>query len=335
MNLTRRINAFGKLGNYINAIDEVTLDEISLSARNQNSWFTKENIRQAFQALTKYTKEENLISWTSQYNLEPLHPKTVAVVMAGNIPLVGFHDLISVLISGHRIQIKLSSKDSYLMNFIIRKLIEIEPGFNNYISLSEQLRNFDAVIATGSDNSSRYFHYYFDKYPHIIRKNRSSCAILTGFESDEELTDLGKDVFSYFGLGCRNVSKIYIPKEFDFDRLFKSWSVYEDVMMHHKYHNNYDYQKSIMLVNRVPFLDTGFVLLQENTQFVSPISVLFYEYYEDWNTLLQKIDAFRDKIQCVVGNAKPAQVRIGQAQSPELWNYADQVDTLKFLETLN
>jgi hypothetical protein len=334
MTLQERIEAFHKLGIYLSAIDEVEFDALASSARNQNSWFTKESIQLAFNGISRFLRRETLENWTSKYAMSS-NSKTVAVVMAGNIPLVGFHDFLSVLISGHTIMIKLSSKDTLLMNYIVKKLIEVEPRFQKSILVVDQLKNFDAVISTGSDNSSRYFEFYFAKYPHIIRKNRTSCAILTGFETDEELMLLGKDVFAYFGLGCRNVSKLYVPQGFDFPRLLGLWEAYSSVLHHHKYHNNYDYQKSLLLVNRIPFLDAGYLLLQENERLVSPISVLFYEYYDDWEDLLKTLDQLKEKLQCVVGNVEHATVRIGQAQSPSIDDYADQVDTLSFLTKLS
>lgn len=334
MNLSERIEAFHKLGKYLNAIDEAELNQLTIQARNQNAWFTPESIRMAIQGIGGYLSEKKLKDWTSRYHISPEQPKTVAVIMAGNIPLVGFHDLLAVLISGHRILIKFSSKDSVLLPHLIDKLIEIEPRFRERISVAEQLKNFDAVISTGSDNSARYFEYYFSKYPHIIRKNRTSCAILTGFESDDELILLGKDIFSYFGLGCRNVSKLFVPRGFDFQRLLRLWEPYSSVLLHHKYHNNYDYQKSILLVNRVDFLDSGFVLLQESDKLVSPISVLYYEHYDEWESLLVQLNDQKEKLQCVVGNVEHASVKIGSAQSPSVDDYADQVDTLKFLESL-
>jgi hypothetical protein len=334
MNLDERIAAFEKLGNYISAIDEGEFRNLALQAKNENPWFTSESVRSAFSGIVKLLNGSDLKTWVGNYNLTNTNPKTVAVVMAGNIPLVGFHDLICVLISGHRLLIKPSSKDTFLLTLLVSKLCEIEPRFADAVTMAERLKDFDAVIATGSDNSARYFHYYFDKYPHIIRKNRTSCAVLSGFESEEELTLLGADVFTYFGLGCRNISKIYVPEQYDFSRLLKCWQPYAEVMMLHKYHNNYDYQKSILLVNQIPFVDSDFVLLQESDRLVSPISVLYYEYYKSWESVLKRLEDDADKIQCVVGNVKPANVRIGQAQSPELWDYADQIDTLKFLENL-
>jgi hypothetical protein len=222
-----------------------------------------------------------------------------------------------------------------LMKHLIDKLIELEPRFEPMISIAERLKDFDVVIATGSDNSARYFHYYFDKYPHIIRKNRTSCAVLGGKETSDDLHALGNDVFTYFGLGCRNVSKIYIPSRYDVTRVLDAWQPFREIINHHKYVNNYDYQKSILLLNKIPFLDSGFVLLQESERLVSPIAVLYYEKYEDEGSLALKLLEQKEKIQCIVGTATPDSVPFGQAQSPMVWDYADQVDTLKFLEGLN
>lgn len=333
MGIEDRIAAFVKLGHYLNNLNAADFQALATAARNENTWFTEQSIREAFSGIGRYLKPEALKTWLSQWR-EKENPKIVALVMAGNIPLVGFHDLLAVLVTGHHAQVRLSSKDSVLMKHVIGKLIEFEPRFQSRISTQDLLKNFDAVIATGSDNSSRYFDYYFSKYPHIIRKNRSSCAILSGFESEQELTLLGKDVFTYFGLGCRNISKLYVPAGYEFGKLFESWAGYENVLLHHKYHNNYDYQKSILLVNRVPFLDNGFVLLQESDRLVSPIAVLYYEVYENWQQLLTLLSGQKDKIQCIVGNVPQASVKIGEAQSPNLDDYADQINVLKFLESL-
>jgi hypothetical protein len=335
MNPEDRIAAFEKLGNYLSAIDEAELQPLIEKARNENPWFTPESIKMALDGVKIYLTAKNLNQWVSAYRLNPGKPKTVAVIMAGNIPLVGFHDFLSVLISGHSILVKLSSRDSVLVSWLANQLIKADHRFGSRIQFAEQLKNFDAVIATGSDNSSRYFHYYFGKYPNIIRKNRTSCAVLTGKETDEDLLTLGKDVFTYFGLGCRNVAKVYMPKSFDPTQLLRNWTPLEGVIHHHKYHNNYDYQKSILLVNRVPFLDAGFVLLQESERLISPISVVYYEFYQDEGSLALRLTELKDKIQCVVGQATPASVPFGKAQSPMVWDYADQVDTLKFLESLN
>jgi hypothetical protein len=335
MRIDERIASFEKLGNYLSAIDEGTKQQLIVKAGNENAWFTPESIQLALGGVIGYLQGKDLKDWVSKYKLTPESKKVVAIVMAGNIPLVGFHDFLSVLISGHSVQLKLSSKDSTLIRFIIEKLVDLEPRFEARIEIVERLKNFDAVIATGSDNSARYFHYYFGKYKHIIRKNRTSCAVVTGKETIEELTQLGRDVFQYFGLGCRNVSKIFLPKNYDIIHLLNTWAPYSWVMNHHKYHNNYEYQKSILLVNSVPHLDSGFLLLQESEKLVSPISVLFYEYYDDEGDLALKLNEAKDKLQCVVGKITADAIPFGQAQSPRLWDYADQIDTLKFLENLD
>jgi hypothetical protein len=181
------------------------------------------------------------------------------------------------------------------------------------------------VIATGSDNTARYFEYYFRTKPHIIRKNRSSIAVLTGNETDDQLIALGKDVFSYFGLGCRNVSKLVVPEGYDFTRPLRLWEVYHDVSNHHKYVNNYDYNKSILLINGTHHFDNGFALLTPNEALVSPISVLYYA---------TSADLASDKIQCIVGSGANY-IPFGTTQEPTLTDYADNVDTLKFLTGLS
>ncbi len=335
MTTDERLAGLVKLGKYLHAIDEVEFEELLLKVKNENPWFTPGSVDLALEGIRRYLEASQLKKWIASYNLSRKNSKTIGLVMAGNIPLAGFHDLLCVLISGHVAMAKLSSKDSILPTFLLKKLVTIEPRFEPFIVLPPRLKNFDAVIATGSDNSARYFHYYFDKYPHIIRKNRSSCAILSGSESNDDLMLLGRDVFSYFGLGCRNVSKIFIPADFDPTRLIHAWDIYVDIIHHHKYHNNYDYQKSILLVNKLPFYDSGFVILQENEKLVSPISVVYLERYSNADDLSRKVELSAGKIQCIVGNTDPATVPFGQAQTPELWDYADRVDTMKFLETLD
>ena len=335
MTTEERIQAFGKMGNYIGAIDKGDLDALIDQSKTQNAWFTSDNIRLALDGLAAYLDIERLKRWTSVYAISKEQLKTVGIVMAGNVPFVGFHDLLSILISGHKAMIKLSSKDSVLITFLANKLCELEPRFTDRIVFADQLKGFDAVIATGSDNSARYFEFYFARYPHIIRKNRTSCATLLGNETSAELNKLGADIFSHFGLGCRNVSKIYIPAGYHFPVFFESIESYKDIIHHHKYHNNYDYQKSIMLVNSIKFLDNGFLMITENETMVSPISVLFFEYYNNVTELKSKLALNESKIQCIVGKSAPATVSFGQAQFPELWDYADQVDTIKFLTSLN
>lgn len=333
MKVEERIDAFTSLGTFLGQLPDEQFQTIAEGARLENPWFSKDNVRMAFRGIASMLKKDQLTQWTASKHSEPA-PKTVALVMAGNIPLVGFHDLLAVLISGHHTQIKLSSKDSFLTRLMINKLIEIEPRFKQHIHIAERLHDFQAVIATGSDNSSRYFQQYFGKHPHIIRKNRTSLAILDGQETEDDLQDLGTDIFSYFGLGCRNVSKLFVPEHYIFDPLFESIEVYHDIINHHKYVNNYEYQKSILLVNRVPFLDNGFLILQENERSVSPISVVYYERYTDQADLQNKITKIADKTQCIVGKHALATVPFGQAQYPSLTDYADNVDTLKFLSSL-
>jgi hypothetical protein len=336
MNLQKRINAFSRLGEKIESISTSEFEELCEVAVRENPWFTSDNIRLALTGVRKFLFESALQHWTSGYQLKPDHPKTIGVAMAGNIPLVGFHDFLCVLISGHSLKAKLSAQDSSLVRKLAEYLTESEPGFDELIHFEERLNNVDGVIATGSNNTARYFEYYFRNIPHIIRKNRSSCAVISGEESTISLTELGLDVFSYFGLGCRNVSKLYVPETYDFASLLASWKNYKSIIHHHKYVNNYDYQKSIMLVNKIPFLDNEFVLLKEDTSFVSPISVLFYEYYTGKKDLEKRISGQHKNIQCIVsaGGWFNRSEDFGQAQYPQVFNYADNVDTLRFLEAL-
>jgi len=334
MNLVQRIDAFNKLGDKITQVSSATLQDVIDNIKNQNPWFTEENTKLALTGVTKFLAKPNLEKWTSSYKLEPNQPKNIGVAMAGNIPLVGFHDFLSVLISGHNLTAKLSSQDSILIKWLADTLISIEPEFSTRIVFQERLNHVEAMIATGSDNTARYFEYYFRKVPHIIRKNRSSCAIILGEESADELNLLGRDVFTYFGLGCRNVSKLYVPEGYNFIGLLDSWAPFHDIIYHHKYCNNYDYQKSILLVNGIHFLDTGYVLVTENNGLVSPISIVYYEMYTDQNDLAKKLSLHHDKLQCLVsanGWYKES-VAFGKAQFPEVWEYADNIDTLKFLE---
>ena len=336
MNLEERIRAFALLGQSIVSIPAEIKEELVLNVKNQNSWFTENSVEIALKGISRFLSAENLATWTSSYPLHPATTKKIGLAMAGNIPLVGFHDYLCVLLSGHHLVAKLSSQDSVLIQFLTRELVRIEPRFTDYIHFEELLKGIDAVIATGSDNTSRYFEYYFRHIPRIIRKNRTSCAVLSGEEPAEELTRLGIDVFTYFGLGCRNVSKLFVPEGYSFTPLLDSWQGYAEVGHYHKYANNYDYQKSILLVNGIPFLDNGFVMLTKNEASVSPISVLFYEEYKAPNDLHLKLTAHREKTQCIVA-AKgwyKESVPFGEAQFPEAWDYADKVDTLQFLSAL-
>jgi len=332
--IEERISAFSRLRNYLLHLPDEEFQTIAVNTRQENPWFTEDNVRLAFRGITAFLEETVLIPWMKTYSLPP-QSKRIAIVMAGNIPLVGFHDLLCVLISGHTALLKTSSKDSALIKLVVNKLLQLEPKFQDSIHFVERLADFDAVIATGSDNSSRYFDYYFGKYPNIIRKNRTSIAILDGHESDSDLKNLGIDVFTYFGLGCRNVSKLFVPEGYVFNNLFESWTDYHDIIHHHKYCNNYDYQKSIMLVNSTPFLDNGFVMLHETDRLVSPISVVYFETYKSQESLTEKLKAAQDKVQCIVGRTAMASVPFGSAQFPRIDDYADQIDTMKFLSTIN
>jgi len=330
MKLSERIDAFAELGKVLHSIEVTDKDNLFRQAGNYNAWFTPEQCDLALTGISKFLVKEDLTQWVMPYNLSLSTSREVGVVMAGNIPLVGFHDMLCILISGHHLAAKLSSQDTILMRYVIDALIRIDPRFNEFITLTERMNNVEAVIATGSDNTSRYFEYYFRNIPHIIRKNRSSCALLRGDETEEQLIALGRDVFSYYGLGCRNVSKLYVPKGYDFVKLLDLWPQYSDVSNHHKYVNNYDYNKSILLVNRVPFLDNGFILITENSALVSPISVLYYETYTNTPDLTS------EKIQCVATSTgwSEGSIPFGKTQEPGLTDYADRVDTLKFLTAL-
>lgn len=338
MNLEQRIAAFVKLGHTIATLSKADFNTLQDKVAQKNPWFTADNVRLALDGISKFLVEDTLRAWTSTegYSLNPAQPRHVGVAMAGNIPLAGFHDFLSVLIAGHKLHAKLSSQDSILISFLSEMLQQNEPSFASFISFQERLNGVDAVIATGSDNTSRYFEYYFRNIPHIIRKNRSSCAVIMGEEDAAQLTTLGRDVFSYFGLGCRNVSKLFVPEQYSFIPLLDSWEGYKEISNHHKYANNYDYQKSILLVNQVPFFDNGFVMLTEHQNLVSPISTLFFEYYKDLPDLNTKLNFHRDKIQCITSAHAwfKESVPFGQAQYPEVGDYADQVDTLKFLSDL-
>ena len=350
MLLENRINAFVEFGKFLNQFsrnkiekqeailyNDLFFDAFQMQlkrAKNYNGWFTEENILHAFESWSKELNHKNLTNWTSTYNFNN-NSKNVAVIMAGNIPLVGFHDFLSVLISGHTVRVKQSSNDKHFLPLIAKYLEHVEPQFKDKISFVEdRLTNFDATIATGSNNTARYFEYYFGKYPNIIRKNRNSVAVVTGNESNEELCALGEDVFRYFGSGCRSVSKLFVPKGYDFDQLFQAVYSYKDIINYKKYQNNYDYNKAVYLMSEFKLLENGFLMLKEDASYSSPIASLFYEYYDDLNTLKEKLKLDADAIQCVVSNAIDNAVPFGKTQEPRLTDYADGVDTLAFLSSL-
>lgn len=337
MKLGERIEAFSALGEIIR--DSLDFkgpwkERFSVAIEKQqfnNPWFTPGNVRLALSAIGNNLTTDNLHRWCNNYPGLSItdHPVKVAVIMAGNIPLAGFHDFLSVLISGNTVIIRKSSKDpdlilllSEIVNFLSKELGSM------IISSGDKLSDFDAVIATGSDNTSRYFEYYFGKYPNIIRRNRNSIAILDGSESSEELTALGTDIFSYFGLGCRNISKLYLPQGYDLAFMTEKWSDWKWLTHHSKYANNYDYNKAVYLVNRKKFTDAGFLLLTEEKSLPSPVGVLHIEYYDTPEFVENHINILRDRIQCISGKKH---IPLGKAQYPELWDYADGTDTLEFL----
>ncbi len=336
MTLEEKLKAFSDLGTRLRNLDPAEVEEISLKAASKNRWFTPENIKLSLEGIIAYLQEESLTKWVKPYEFTESTPLRIGIVMAGNIPLVGFHDFLTVLMSNHIVVAKLSSQDPYLLPYVVRMLIAIEPAFASRIEFVDLLTKMDAVIATGSDNSARYFHYYFGKIPHIIRKNRSSCGIIDGKENEGDYHQLGKDIFQYYGLGCRNISKVFVPEGYDFSPFLKALRHYKNILEHNKYQNNYDYNKSIYLVNRVPHLDTEFLLLTEETALVSPISVLFYEYYADQEALAARLKALEEKLQVIASSAGwfRNSVPFGTVQKPALWDYADGVDTMQFLLNL-
>lgn len=310
-------------------------DSVIEKAYLYNNWFTADNVKLALNSWSGLLKEEKLGDWLSKYDFHQHEPKAVAIIMAGNIPLVGLHDLICVLLSGNKALVKMSSDDNVLMKATIEELIRIDAGFGERIEIiTERLpKAFDAVIATGSNNSNRYFEYYFRDKPHMLRKNRSSVALITGNETPEDFDKLAVDIFTYFGLGCRNVSKVYVPKGYDFTILLDHMIRFVSVIDHNKYANNYTYHKSIFLMNLTRHLDTGYLILKEDKSISSPLSVLFYEEYESRQEIEEALEVRKDEIQCVVGKTA-GHIPFGQAQHPALAEYADGVDTLSFLLSL-
>lgn len=305
-------------------------------AEAQNGWFTSGNLQYACKSWAEALSQENVNRWLAPYHLEERLPKRVAIIMAGNIPLVGFHDFLSVLATGNHAIVKLSSDDKILLPFLASYLQKINPELISRIMFTnDKIENFDAVIATGSDNTARYFEYYFGKKPNIIRRNRNSVAVLTGKETQAQLNALGNDIFRYFGLGCRSVSKLFVPKDYDFDLFFKAIFSYADIINGQKYANNYDYNKAVYLMSLFKLKENGFLILKEDESYASPIATLFYEFYEDINTLKDKLKNDSEKIQCVVAeNFTTNEVPFGETQQPQLWDYADNIDIVSFLTKL-
>jgi len=305
-------------------------------SQSHNGWYTPENVYFSIQSWATALTEENLDQWLAAYNLEINEPKNVGLILAGNIPLVGFHDFLSVLISGNNVLIKTSSNDQFLLPFLAKYILAIEPEFFNKINFVEgKLENFDAVIATGSNNTARYFEYYFKDKPSIIRKNRNSIAVLNGKETKEQLIALGEDIFRYFGLGCRNVSKLFVPKGYSFNAFFEAIFEYQDIIHYEKYANNYDYNKAVFLMSNFKLLDNGFLTIKEDSSYASPISSVFYEFYDSIEELQIRLRSESEQIQCIVSNnLAENSIDFGQSQRPNLWDYADNVDTISFLLTI-
>jgi len=302
-------------------------------ANEHNGWFTKANLCYALEQWAELLQNAPLGLWLSPYQIPTGNPKTIAIVMAGNIPLVGFHDFISALVSGHSIIVKQSSNDRHILPYLAAYLTHLKPHLKSKIKFTnEKLQDFDAVIATGSDNTARYFEAYFKNKPSIIRSNRNSVAVLTGKESETDLKALAEDIFRYYGLGCRSVSKLFVPKDYDFDKFFKAVYDWHIIMNSAKYANNYDYNKAVYIMSDFDLIENGFLMLKEDTNYASPIATLFYEFYEDLESLKLRIIADASQIQCLVSkNFSENEVTFGATQLPKLSDYADGIDTVDFL----
>ncbi|MGO1752047.1 MAG: acyl-CoA reductase [Psychroflexus sp.] len=330
--LNKYLTAFNK--DELHGEFQVFYDDIILKSKQHNAWFTIKNMHEAIRSWADALSEENINIWLKPYDLNNVNKKKVAIISAGNVPLVGFHDCLSVFMTGHDLILKYSSKDQFLTPYFL-KFLQNTGAFDSKLEMTDkQISDFDAVIATGSNNTSRYFEYYFKNKPNIIRKNRNSVAVLSGNETDDELKNLGNDIFQYFGLGCRNVSKVFVPRGYDFSKFFEAIYGFGDLIHHHKYANNYDYNKAVYLMSEIKLFDNNFLVLKEDQSYSSPIACLFYEYYEDLNQIEKKLNIDRELLQCKVGHLDFTDVSFGKTQSPQLWDYADDVDTILFLKDL-
>jgi len=341
MTLKERIDAFVNVGAFISrhqsreyigseAPLHKALEQIIEVAHTYNNWFIPKFVNDAISNIGLFLQKKELTDFST--NIKELTPKTIAIVCAGNIPLVCFHDVLCVLLSGHHALIKPSSDDKVLLPFFLKLLVHYEPKFEDAMFFAEgRLSKFDAVIATGSDNTASHLHYYFGKYPNIIRKSRSSVAVLDGTETTEELANLGTDIFQYFGLGCRNVSKLLVPRGYNFNNFFESIVDFGYVVNNKKYGNNYDYHRAIYLLESIPFLDNNFLMIRENTELHSPVGVLYYEFYDNKADVTKYLDSHKTHIQCVLGHGF---ISLGYSQKPVITDFADNVNTLDFLVNL-
>lgn len=338
MNLQERLRLLTRLGEHLRGEDDY-LRAVMQRAKFHNPWFTIENQELSIRAIAEQFLDGGKLSeWLSRYQIpEQAAPRTVAIVMAGNLPLVGFHDLLCVFAAGHKALIKLSDKDQYLLPYLLELLGQFDERAGSCFETTERLQGFEAVIATGSNNSARYFEAYFSKYPHIIRKNRNGVAVLDGKESEAELLALGRDVFQYFGLGCRNVSKLYVPRGYRFEPLLEALHEYREIVQHDKYKNNFDYNYALYILNKEPYMANGCIILTENASLQSRIAGLHYEFYDELDEVEAEISRRKGEIQLVAarpGLLRQAALPFGQTQQPQLWDYADGVDTMAFLLSL-
>jgi len=333
MNLEERKNALVELGHRLSfSLDIYT---IAQKAKIINPWFSVDSTNAAIAAIIEnFLNLDKLNEWLSKYSIKETAQKKIGLILAGNIPLVGFHDIISVFLSGHKSIIKLSEKDSVLTKFIFSELFKVNPKTEKYFQFEERLKEYDAVIATGSDSTGKYFEKYFKNVPSIIRKNRHGVAVVTSSNSKEQIQALGNDIFKYFGLGCRNVSKVYLKKGLKVDFILDELESYKEVANHNKYKNNYDYTYALYLMNSVEFFTNDFLIMKPDSNIVSRIATLHYEHFDDLNLLEEHLIENQEKIQCVVGDVRFKNIRtlpFGESQRPALWDYADGVDTLDFL----
>ncbi len=331
MNLEQRIELLVRLESYLLS-DDTELQATKKKAYEKNNWFTEEFIDLSIKNIAEnFLDKPKLLAWSGFYYLDDnVRPATVGVVMAGNIPLVGFHDFLCVFISGHRQMIKLADKDTILMTHIIDQLTKWNSEVADVIKIAVLLKDCDAYIATGSNNSLRYFKYYFGKYPSIIRGNKTSVAVLSGTETDEELSSLGDDVHIYFGLGCRNVTMLYVPEEYDFIPLLNAFKKYHYFIDHTKYKNNYDYNLALLIMNGKFYMTNESIILLENENIFSAVSQLHYTFYKNESKISEELKN-KDGIQCTLGKGF---IPFGQAQQPSLFDYADGVNTMQFLLSL-